>query len=403
MKELESLCAQLASVMKTRGYSKRSVDDVTYVSNRIQRFAEGFRVKDTETVLGRYLKHLDDVADVTSGRRRKDGSHCVRRLLNLCRGEEIVWRDPHLGATPVGADFETAIRLIETAETWTSDAVRQNVLSGMRMMFAWMRDRGIVSPSGLTRELVLSYYIQKSARSRFVKSVRYALKRGLLVSRRVGLVDFDCESVFRLRIPTRSRLLPAISDDDIVRVLGSIDRETSCGSRDYAMILLGADTALRPVDIVRLRLRDIDWKQLRIDVVQRKTAQSLGVPISRGTADAIGDYILRHRQKTGSDVVFLSTKAPWNALDRKDPGKRFVRYAKTAGLDARLGAGRTFYAMRRRLGVRLVASGASLPTVSQVLGHRDVRSAESYMSLSADTLSACALSFDGIEPREDMA
>jgi len=400
MKELEPLCSQLESAMKARGHSKRSVDDVMYVSERIRRFAETCPGSDVEAVLCRYLNHLDDVADVTSGRRRKDGSHCVRRLLNLCRGEEIVWRDPHIGATPVGAEFEAAIRKIESAETWTSDAVRQNVLSGMRMMFAWMRERGIDKPSGLTRELIISYYIQKSSGSRFVKSIRYALKRGLLVARRIGLVDFDCKAVFTLRIPTRSRLLPAISDDDIVRVLESIDRGSSLGSRDYAMILLGADTGLRPVDIVRLRLRDVDWKQLRIDIVQRKTAQPLSVPISRGTADAIGDYILRHRRKTGSDIVFLSTKAPWNTLDRKDPGKRFVRYAKKAGLDASLGAGRTFYAMRRRLGVRLVVSGAPLPIVSQVLGHRDVRSAESYMSLSATVMSGCALSFDGIEPKE---
>lgn len=395
--ELEQLRTRLASAMEARGYSQKSINGLASVLNRIRRFSENCHGMDTGAILSRYLKHLDEVG-AASGRRRNDASHCIRRLLNLCRGEEISWRVPHVGATPVGPGFEAAIRLIESSETWTSDAVRQNVLSGMRLMFAWMRHRGVSGPSGLTRELVMTYYIEKSSQSRFVKSIRYALKRGLLVSHRIGLVDFDCEAVFRLRIPTRSRLLPAISDEDIARVLASIDRDSPQGSRDYAMILLGADTGLRPVDIVRLRLCNIDWKQLRIDLVQRKTAQPLSVPISRGTADAIGDYVLRHRRRVESDIVFISTKAPWNNLDRKDPGKRFVRYAKMAGLDACPGAGRTFYAMRRRLGARLVESGAALPTVSQALGHRDVRSAESYMSLSATALAGCALSFDGIKP-----
>ena len=181
--ELEQLRTRLASAMEARGYSQKSIDGLASVLNRIRRFSENCHGMDTGAILSRYLKHLDEVG-AASGRRRNDASHCIRRLLNLCRGEEISWRVPHVGATPVGPGFEAAIRLIESSETWTSDAVRQNVLSGMRLMFAWMRHRGVSGPSGLTRELVMTYYIEKSSQSRFVKSIRYALKRGLLLVQR---------------------------------------------------------------------------------------------------------------------------------------------------------------------------------------------------------------------------
>ena len=133
--ELKQLRTRLASAMEARGYSQKSIDGLASVLNRIRRFSENCHGMDTGAILSRYLKHLDEVG-AASGRRRNDASHCIRRLLNLCRGEEISWRVPHVGATPVGPGFEAAIRLIESSETWTSDAVRQNVLSGMRLMFA---------------------------------------------------------------------------------------------------------------------------------------------------------------------------------------------------------------------------------------------------------------------------
>ena len=64
----------------------------------------------------------------------------------------------------------------------------------------------------------------------------------------------------------------------VERLLGSVDRSTPLGKRDYAMLLLAARYGLRSKDIRTLRLEDIHWRELRIVLVQSKTQQPLELP-----------------------------------------------------------------------------------------------------------------------------
>ena len=66
----------------------------------------------------------------------------------------------------------------------------------------------------------------------------------------------------------RRKLIPCFTKDEVTRLLACCDRTTAAGMRDYAIVLLAVTSGLRACDIVSLELKDIDWRQYRINIIQ---------------------------------------------------------------------------------------------------------------------------------------
>lgn len=174
------------------------------------------------------------------------------------------------------------------------------------------------------------------------------------------------------------------------------------GRRDRAMLLLGARTGLRPVDIVALRLQDIDWRQGQITLAQHKTDTVLTLPLLADVGEAIAGYLLHDRPAGGSDDhVFLRAKAPYVALVPSNglydvSARAFAR----AGTGTQPDLGRGFRVLRASLATRMLEGDTPLPVISGALGHRNISSAKHYLSADEERMRACCLDFAGIQPRE---
>lgn len=190
------------------------------------------------------------------------------------------------------------------------------------------------------------------------------------------------------------RVLPCINQNEIHRVLAQIDVSTAMGKRDYAIIILGANTGLRAGDIAQLRLTDIDWANNEIRIIQGKTDTPLTLPLSPLVGNAIADYILNGRPLSDSPYIFLRVLAPFQKFrDGVSIACIFRRYLKKAGIDHKIGDGRTFHGLRRTLGTTLVVNGVPVTTVAQILGHRSIKPTKQYISLDVSGLRQCALDF----------
>lgn len=73
------------------------------------------------------------------------------------------------------------------------------------------------------------------------------------------------------RVYGRERLPCALPWATVQALLGSIDRSSTIGTRDYAMFSLIASYGLRSCDIVALRLEDLQWRTASIRICQSKT------------------------------------------------------------------------------------------------------------------------------------
>ena len=85
--------------------------------------------------------------------------------------------------------------------------------------------------------------------------------------------------------------IPSDMDDAI------IDGLATESPRNRAMILLAFRLGLRDVDICRLRLSSIDWENDQIKVFQKKTGETLTLPLLPDVGNALMEYIVNERPK----------------------------------------------------------------------------------------------------------
>jgi len=258
-------------------------------------------------------------------------------------------------------------------------------------------DFSTISPGDVKDYLLVTAEKNKGGMSNVV----YALRLFLDYLRSNSLVSKDFQPVLNKPARRKKRVLPCFTHEEVETIFRQIDTNTKQGKRDYAILLLAAHTGLRSIDIVNLRLSDLDWLNDSIHIVQKKTGRPLVLPLETDTGNAIAKYILEARPESTSVYVFLRTSAPYRQLaDYASLDNILKKYVKSAGFSRQPGDGKSFHGLRRTMGTWMLESGIPLTTISQVLGHRELDSAKQYLSLDYERLAACALDFREIPVRK---
>jgi integrase len=278
---------------------------------------------------------------------------------------------------------------------------RKDIIWIAKKFFSWLINEGRETLENVNAVDVQQFMIHCSNHMRCsgLHNVRLYMKKLCRYLYERKYIPDSYESLLSFRINRESKLLPAASDDEIAAVLNTIDRRTLKGKRDYAMILLAIVTGLRAIDIVRLKLSDVDWRNGEIKIVQSKTGKSLALPLTKDVGEAMLDYILDGRQKTESDAVFLRHHAPHQAFkDAVCIGDMYDDYCRRAGIHREAYDGKGFHSLRRSVGKKLTTSGVHVTMTAQILGDADIDSVKKYISLDSAHLKGVALDFTGIEP-----
>ena len=187
--------------------------------------------------------------------------------------------------------------------------------------------------------------------------------------------------------------LPDVLDQgEVDRVLAAVDRSTPLGRRDYAVLVLAARYGLRPCDIRRLTLDEIDWRESRIDLRQVKTGRPLVLPLLPDVADALSAYLLDGRPVSANRTVFLRHCAPFEPFAAENNLARIMGEAlRRAGLADRPGR-RGLYLFRHTLATRLLATGHPLKAIADVLGHASTQTTYGYTRVEVAGLRGVAIS-----------
>ena len=187
----------------------------------------------------------------------------------------------------------------------------------------------------------------------------------------------------RTRAPRRPKTLPRpASPEDAVALAedaGAFAAEPWIGARDLAILLLLYGSGLRVSEALSLTARDLPLGEaIR---VTGKRAKVRIVPVVKAVREAIADYVRQCPYRIEGDApLFVGAKGgPLSA----DLVRRAVRAARV-----RLGLPDTLtpHALRHSFATHLLAGGADLRSLQELLGHASLSSTQIYTAVDAARL-----------------
>jgi len=278
---------------------------------------------------------------------------------------------------------------------------RDDVAWVARKFFAWLIENNHETLENVSVHEIQDFIIHCSGymQSSSVYNVQLYMRKLCSYLFQSGLIANAYTTLLSMKVFRESKMYPATSQDELALILAQVDRSTPRGKRNYAIIMLGAVTGLRAIDIIRLKLSSIDWQKGCIKVVQSKTEETLVLPLTADVGEAVKEYILYARPASAEENIFLRSQAPYIPVTVTDSIRDvYNNYRKKAGLPKKAFDGKGFHSLRRGLGKSMVTAGVPVETVAQVLGSKKTDAAKKYISLDSEHLKECALDFSGIAP-----
>jgi integrase/recombinase XerC len=182
-----------------------------------------------------------------------------------------------------------------------------------------------------------------------------------------------------------------LTPEEVNRLLSSFTSAQPSPRRSYAVVRLALDLGLRSIEISRLQLADIDWRQGTVMLKGTKPRRQDLLPLPMITGRALEEYLRHERPKTDSAAVFVRHMAPHDKPIGVDAIRRIFGDAfRRAGISH--GGG---HALRHTLACRIVNQGGSIKEVADVLRHRSLNTATIYAKLDHGGLSCVALPWPG--------
>jgi len=193
------------------------------------------------------------------------------------------------------------------------------------------------------------------------------------------------------KVANRRPGLPrALQPAELRALLASCDQSRPDGRRDYAMMLLLARMGLRAGEVAGLQLGDIGWRHGEITILGKPNRRDR-LPLAAEVGEAIAAYLADGRPATALDrSVFIRIKAPHQGLTSGGVTQAVAAAALRAGLGV-VHAHR----LRHSAATAMLAEGASLAEIGQVLRHRRPLTTAVYAKVNIEALRGLARPWPG--------
>lgn len=194
------------------------------------------------------------------------------------------------------------------------------------------------------------------------------------------------------RVAHRPARLPrALPPEQVQALFASCDTRVRDGLRDLAMLSLMARVGLRAGEVAALELPDIDWRNGLIIVVGKGNRRDR-LPLPRDVGEAVAAWLHDGRPAGALDRrVFTRVKAPHRGLTWAGVTQAVAAAGRRAGLPGPVHAHR----LRHSAATALLAAGAPLAEIGQVLRHRRPLTTAGYARVDVEALRQVARPWPG--------
>jgi site-specific recombinase XerD len=376
------------------GYARSCEASVAHLSMWMKQ--TGKRLADVgEDLVAEFLEHhLPGCRCATSARHPTTVRAALGHLLVMLRAAGAITPRP-LDTTEVGQElrrYDQYMEQVRGLAPKTREGALRIVEALLRKHFGEDAIRfEVITPERVRRffAVLAKNYKTPSSLGVVVSSLRgYFRWRATLGDRTHALVG-------ALAYPANWQLasLPkSLAPAEVEQLEAALGQSGQSMLRADAIVRCALDLGLRSGEVARLNLDDIDWDAGTITLRRTKGRREDVMPLPEATGQAIAAYLRNERPKTRHRMVFARHITPRERPIGPDLVRKTIRQAY-----ARAGLPYTrSHLLRHTMASRLLAGGASLKEVADVLRHRSLNTTLIYAKLDSGRLVEVALPWPGI-------
>jgi len=260
---------------------------------------------------------------------------------------------------------------------------------------AWAAERGIQKPQDVTRPILERY---QRHLYHYRKRDGEPLSYGTQVHRVVPLKSFfkwlarENHVLYNpaadLVMPRLPRRLPkhVLSPAEVETVLNAPDVATPQGLRDRAILETLYSTAIRRMELVNLKLFDVDAERGSVMVREGKGRKDRLIPIGSracGWIEKYRDEVRPLMVAAGDDGTLFLTDYGEPFIKRR-LGDLVRRYVQASGI----GKSGSCHLFRHACATHMLENGADIRFIQALLGHADISTTQIYTEVSLTKLKA---------------
>jgi integrase/recombinase XerD len=221
---------------------------------------------------------------------------------------------------------------------------------------------------------------QKSESS--IKRCLVAIRMFMRFGKLMGLIEDDFTSI--LESPKVWQKLPAIcSKKQVIELMNTPNQEEPYYLRDRAMLELLYATGVRASEIAGLKISDFNFNIGYLRCLGKGNRERI-VPFSKIAAATINEYLtnLRPRLVKPFSGDFLLLSRTGRSMSRIEIWRLVKKYAVRAGMPRNL----TVHTLRHCFATHMLAGGADLRSIQEMLGHVDIATTQIYTHVDQERL-----------------
>ncbi len=285
------------------------------------------------------------------------------------------------------------IELIERflSQLWAEAGLAENTLTAYRtdlMSLAAFCESNDVALRAITQTDIQAFLIGLREQEKLaISSIARRLVAVKLFCRfcyQNGYLDNDVASL--IETPKKWQHLPHVMNERSVEaLLGLPDDGDPLAARDRAILELFYATGLRVSELVGLRIGDVHLDMGYLRCIGKGRRERV-VPVGSHAIDAVHDYLNTLRpvlvDGRSTDRLFLSRTG--RPIDRTNCWRLVVKYARRMGVAGKVSP----HTLRHCFATHLLAGGADLRVVQEMLGHADIATTQIYTHVDPSRLKA---------------
>jgi integrase/recombinase XerD len=188
----------------------------------------------------------------------------------------------------------------------------------------------------------------------------------------------------RITLPKNEPHTPSVlSVEEIDLLLSQPDCSTQKGIRDRALLEFLYSGGMRVSEMIRVKLTDIHFDLGYVECIG-ENGHARAIPLGKTCAEYLKEYIEKARnyiiKGNETDVLFVNMRG--EAMSRQGCFKIIRDYKEKSGISKEVNP----HTLRHSFAAHLVANGADLKSVSMMLGHSDISSAQIYLQFAQNKL-----------------